>query len=171
MYRHENQFPLVRHSPGLVSVALQSVLFSLSLFLSLSIYLSMLLPPILFSILCGIIAFSLVADFRERDGQIERKGCKSSLHVQYIRGCVSRLGHDSLSLSLSISSSEFAFRVLPRVPGKRRTCDPSAETGRRRRSSTVSPLVLPLLPFTLYPSSAAASSHAGFFVSPRLFLL
>lgn len=88
----------------------------------------------------------------KRMGRQSEKDADRHCTYNTVRGCVSRLGHGPLSLSLSISWSEFAFRVSPRVPGKRRTCDPSAKTGRRRRSSTVSSLVLPPSPFTLRPA-------------------
>lgn len=72
------------------------------------------------------------------------------------RVCVPWLGHGSLY-------QRVRFRVLPRVSGKPRTCHPSAETGRRRRSS---------VQFRLSPSAALrplpASSHAGFFISSPL---
>lgn len=97
-------------------------------------------------------SFFLAVDFRERNGGGVKRTQIAAVRT-YV--CVSRLGHGSLY-------QRVRFRVSPRVPGKPRTCHPSAETGRRRRSSAVSPLSLrPLL----------ASSHAGFFISPPLSLL
>lgn len=181
MYRHANQFPLVRRSPGLVSLSSFNSFpsLSLSLFISFFLFPSSLsrFPAELLLSISSLISAKGMGRWSEKD---DDRRCTYNTY-----GGVSRLGHGSFFLSLSLvlsislslclcfslsmSASDSAFRVSPRVPGKRRTCDPSAETGRRRRSNTVSPLVLPLPPFTLHPSPDA-NSHASFFVSPRLFL-
>lgn len=148
VYRHANQFPLVHRFPGLISVTLRSTsLVRLLFFPSLRLYLPFSLLA-LFSLHLSLsssasvclslslylhLSFFLAVDFCERDGGGVKR---TRIAAVCTRVCVSWLGHGSLY-------QRVRFRVSPRVPGKPRTCHPSAETGRRRRSTRAA-AVLPL---------------------------